>query len=211
MVDKTSLAFTEIVDIEDPLLPAYLDAYETCFPANEREPVSKLVKTLIERKRGRATNTHLLVASEGASLRAMAKYSIFHDKAVAYLTYMAVVDPFLRGQGLGTRTFHEIVRRTTEERPRVAGLVLEIDDPAKYQEDKNEQTIALRRVRFYKRLGVRLLRGVDYTQTVEFFPEGTPMLLGVLPISAVTPEWVIDRCVDLFGDDVEKTGALALD
>jgi hypothetical protein len=106
--------------------------------------------------------------------------------------------------------FEEIVRRLRTDDPVASGLILEIDDPAKYPHDHPEAAIAERRVRFYRGLGVRLLAGIRYHQTVEFFPEGTPMLIATLPMSPITAQWVYDRAVDLFDTDVEQTGALLL-
>ena len=206
---SAGIQFREIVAVDDPLFPAFLDAYETCFPANEREPVSKLLCVLVERKA--APHRQVFLAGESErSLATMAKYTLFPATRMAYLTYMAVVDPAHRGRGLGTLTFQEIVRRIGVEQSDAAGLLLEIDDPAKYRDDRAAEAIAERRIRFYRQLGVQLLGGIRYNQTVEFFPEGTPMLIGVLPLGQVTAQWVYDRAVDLFESDVEQTGALVL-
>jgi GNAT superfamily N-acetyltransferase len=203
------IQFREIVAVDDPLFPAFLDAYETCFPANEREPVSKLLRTLLERKA--ETNRQVFLAGESErSLATMAKYTLFPATGMAYLTYMAVVDPAHRGRGLGTLTFQEILRRIGVEQSNASGLILEIDDPAKYRDDPAAEAIAERRIRFYRHQGVKLLAGIRYNQTVEFFPAGTPMLIGVLPRDQITAEWVFARAVDLFGFDVEQTGALVL-
>ncbi len=208
--DTRTINFREISDIEDPLLPALLDAYETSFPANEREPVSHILQALLARKRGAPVNRHLLIAERDSDMIAMACYDLFDERHLAYLVYMAVANPTMRGAGIGTALFAEITRRLAREQHPISAILLEVDDPSKYATDPDEKHIAERRLTFYRRLGVAVLRGVRYIQTVPFYPEGTPMLIGVRPLAPVTPQWVLDRAIELFGSDVEQLGPLAL-
>jgi GNAT superfamily N-acetyltransferase len=200
--DPSALQFREIERFDDPALPAFLDLYETAFPASERVPVSDIINVLLARQQGKAGNDHLLAAVDGSgSLAGMAWVEIIRRCSAAYLIYIAVVSP-LRGSGAGSRMMEEIVRRLRQEEPSLQAIIIELDDPAGYAGEERE--IAEKRIRFYRRLGAKLLTGIHYIQRVEFFPEGVPMRVAVLPLQEITPERAFEIARGVLGKSMKR-------
>ena len=78
---------------------------------------------------------------------------------MALLDYMAVITNFRR-RGIGRRLFeftHEDLNRLIPEN---IGMLLEV--PMENVFDSDEQLIRKERIQFYSRLGVKVLKGVDY-------------------------------------------------
>lgn len=207
MTSEPRLTFREIVTCDDPAFPPYLDLYETAFPANERIPVSSFVEAVVSAQREGPGEAHLLAAlDEQERLAGMAYYEVKGE--VGYLIYLAIVEE-RRGQSLGSRMFREIVRRLEAEPNPVHALLFEVDDPNNH--DDAERHVAERRIRFYRRLGAQILRGIRYLQRVPNYP-AVPMHLMFRPLAALSPEAAYEIARTFFGDEVTRTGEpLALD
>ncbi|HLV80931.1 MAG TPA: GNAT family N-acetyltransferase, partial [Chthonomonadaceae bacterium] len=143
------------------------------------------------------------------TLAGMAWLDVETECGVGYLIYMAVVEG-RRGKGIGSRLFAELVRMLRAQAPQAEALLLEVEDP--HHCEGPERVLAERRIAFYRRQGAQLLGGIDYLQTVPFYPEGMPMLLAVLPLGDLTPERAFEMAQCLFGEAVTRAeGPLSLD
>ena len=77
----------------------------------------------------------------------------------AWLDYFGI-RPDLRGRGMGSELFREIVQLASNQSPRLDWLLFEVDDD--YEGDPEREADCVRRVRFYRRLGARVLENVPY-------------------------------------------------
>ena len=77
----------------------------------------------------------------------------------AWLDYFGIRSD-LRGRGLGSELFREIVQLAGKQSPRLDWLLFEVDDD--YEGDAQREADCIRRVRFYRRLGARVLENVPY-------------------------------------------------
>jgi GNAT superfamily N-acetyltransferase len=77
----------------------------------------------------------------------------------AWLDYFGIRSD-LRGRGLGSALFREIVQSASKQGPRLDWLLFEVDDD--YEGDAQREADCIRRVRFYRRLGARVLENVSY-------------------------------------------------
>lgn len=213
MSNTVPMTFREIEQFDDPCLTIYLDLYETAFPAEERIPVSNFVEVLLAKQQDAGEDYHLLIATVTLPtqtteyLAVMSRIDVDRDCDLAYLISIAVI-PRLQGEGYGDRMIEEILQRLKNDPAPVAALLVEVDDPDKY-EDEEDREIAEEQVEFYRGFGARYLDGIEYIKTVAFYPEGSPMKLGFIPLRNITPEEAFAAAECLLGETVKKTGNLA--
>lgn len=179
-------ALRRITAEADPGLGALERWYREAIPEVERIPWRSLVRLAIgpawlfevrssEDKPVGLAFAHVLVG-EGSS------------PSLTYLQYL-VIDAAQRGGGIGAQAY----RAVRDVLPPTAGLILEVEDPARCPEGQ-ERDLAHRRIQFYARLGLRLL-DVPYVQ-----PPASPGL----------PAWPMRLMLDPHPGPVEESGAVAL-
>lgn len=198
----------EIVDVGDPLFLPWLDLYETAFPACERALVSDLLRALADKARGAATNLHFMAFLDDAGEPdGMALVSI-PAGATAWLWYLAV-QPAGRGRGRGSAFYREICRWV--QAAGCPGMVLEVEIPSGTPGDAGREE-AERRIAFYRRLGARLLGGVDYLQYVGWHQVPVPMHVMVHsfdPAAGADAAFALAQSV--FQDTIRQVGRLTLE
>ncbi|HEX5071124.1 MAG TPA: GNAT family N-acetyltransferase [Vicinamibacterales bacterium] len=133
--------------------------YNDAFPASERDPRAVVLATaaagtgFVLRARRDDTTIGLLVAN------------VLRDPAVIFVVYLAV-DPHWRSQRVGSALLASAetfgTRHIVAAGGAMQGLVWEIDDPAR-ADDEAERAIRLRRRRFFERAGGQAL-DVPYLQ-----------------------------------------------
>jgi ribosomal protein S18 acetylase RimI-like enzyme len=211
----------EICSLSDPLLLPWLDLYEIAFPLAERFPVSRILNVLHEQARGASRGQRLLAAVPSSSLigdrlitdQRNPSYSspltaLFFtyeppDLPAAFLWYFAV-QAEQRGQGLGSQLYRSLLARLG---PEVRALIFDLEDP-RQMETRAEQELARRRVGFYRRLGARLLGGVDYVQCIAPHLPPLPLLLMVHPIQEISPQEAFDLAKAAMPEAVNLAGEL---
>jgi ribosomal protein S18 acetylase RimI-like enzyme len=194
--------YRELMGEDDPLLPAWLELYAAAFPPDERVPAEEHLEVLRARAQGKPGSARLLAAvDEEDDLVGMARYDLLEDLAAAYLMYLAVV-PERRGQGIGGAFYRELLRRLAEEGRPLRALVLEVERPDHAVPGEGRRD-AERRIDFYRRLGARLLEGIEYLQQVPGHAP-VPMHLMVHPLAGtLDPEEAFTLCAAPL--DAERT------
>ena len=197
----------EITSISDDLFPAWLDLYETAFPANERVLVSTFFRMLKDRAAGQAERCHFLATMDGAGkLVGMAWYELHPAIQAAVLWYIAVL-PQARGQGMGSWLYRQVI--ACADPAAYAAWVFEVERPEGAASPEQEQ-LARRRIEFYRRNGARLLTGIHYMQSVGAHQPPIPMHLMVHPLRQVDAQQAFTLATGIFGGAVQMVGELAL-
>jgi ribosomal protein S18 acetylase RimI-like enzyme len=195
-----SVEFRELSTPHDPLLPAWLDLYERSFPPEEKVPQTEHVSLLERRAAGEEVRAMLLAAvDEKNQLAGMARYELYGR--ADYLPYLAVAED-RRGSGIGSAFYTWIFRSLTARRGTEAlGLLFEVEIP-ELGHDLETRINAERRIRFYQRLGAKLLRGIRYEQVIAGHPP-VPMHLMVHTFGALSPQDAFVLASELF--EIERT------
>ena len=202
------LRIIEITSLNDDLLPAWLDLYETAFPANERVLVSTFFRMLKTRRDEQDRSHHILSAVDGAGKPVgMVCYELQPVIHAAVLWYIAV-DSQARGQGMGSWLYQQVMRRAGPGR--FAAWVFEVERPEDAASSAQTQ-LARRRIEFYRRNGARLLSGIHYMQSVGAHQAPIPMHLMVHPLRQVDARQAFELAQSIFGNAVEAIGELKLE
>jgi GNAT superfamily N-acetyltransferase len=101
----------------------------------------------------------LFAYSEGDDVQGVALVYLSEERGFAWLDYFAIRSD-MRGQGLGSDLFRDIVQAAGEQSSARDWLLFEVDDD--YEGNPEREIDCARRVRFYRRLGARLLENVAY-------------------------------------------------
>jgi GNAT superfamily N-acetyltransferase len=195
-------SFALITSLQDDLLLPWLDLYETAFPFAERVPVSLLLGMLKEKKE----DFHMLAALDEEDAFAGLAFYILPATAngrAGFLWYLAT-RPDLRGQGLGAWMYRGVLARLPRS---VEALYYDVEIPA-LAESPEGQNLARRRIRFYQRLGARVLTGI--TDQMRAAPD-RPLLslhLMVHPRVELTPQAAYDLASIFLPDELLVTGKL---
>lgn len=161
------LQISEITDINHPDFPEALQIYIDSFPANERHD-SPVIEQRIENK-----FSQLFVGKLQDRVACIALlYQLNHPKFIL-LDYLGT-DQNYRSQGLGTQIM-EYLFKILEKSQKT--LIIEVENPD-YGDDREEK---VRRVKFYKRLGGKILKNVRYILPALSGDIPTEMILMVLP------------------------------
>jgi GNAT superfamily N-acetyltransferase len=129
--------------------------YKNSFPFNETRPFEDIVNMLKNDK-----NYHLIVSLNNNSVIGISLMYIFRSLNIGLLDYMAI-SPSFRGQGLGKEIFNFTFEKLCSIITNGIGLLIEIQKENNLL-DHQDMTIRKNRIRFYNKLGVKLLDKVNY-------------------------------------------------
>lgn len=73
------------------------------------------------------------------------------------LLSLLAVERKLRGQGIGAAFLTDIIKKYGDKE----GIIVEVEKPEE-AESESEKSKRIKRVRFYEKLGFRLIKGIDY-------------------------------------------------
>jgi len=107
---------------------------------------------------------HLYAALEEGSIIGISLLYIFENLRMALLDYMAVTLNF-QGRGIGRKLFEFTINEFNRLIPDNIGMVLEV--LKENISDPDELLIRKRRIQFYSRLGVKVLKGVNYLLPIQ--------------------------------------------
>jgi GNAT superfamily N-acetyltransferase len=148
-----------LTHLSDPLHPAFasaMDLYQRSFPVEEQEYASLFLQACRPGSRIR-----LLVSGDAEASRCFALYDLGERGDPVYLWYLATEEA-VRGQGVGAAVY----RRVLEEAAAAGApaLLFEVEDPqeALRRHGHAAETLAVRRIGWYLRLGAKRLEGVEF-------------------------------------------------
>jgi GNAT superfamily N-acetyltransferase len=131
-----------------------INIYENSFPSNETRPFEDIVNMLKNDK-----NYHLIVSLNNNSVIGISLMYIFRSLNIGLLDYIAIT-PSYRGQGLGKEIFNFTFEKLCSIISNGIGLLIEVQKENILSQQ--EMTIRKNRIRFYSKLGVKLLDNVNY-------------------------------------------------
>jgi ribosomal protein S18 acetylase RimI-like enzyme len=202
------IRIVEIESITDDLLLPWLDLYEIAFPPHEKVPVSSHLQALKKRARGEACHSHLLAAlDENDNFIGLARYGNIIDCKCAYLWYLAVI-PEIRNQGIGAAIYEDLIKRAQADD--LKAMLFEVEMPSEAVTPE-EVEIAERRIGFYKRMGAKILTGIQYLQTVGPHQPATPMHILVHTFKKVDPEEAFAMGKNIYEDSLTRVGSVELE
>lgn len=147
----------------DELMAKIRSLYEASFPPEELRPFEQIRDELVVPNGKRLAR--LIVALDGDEVPGISIFALFPEASLGYLWYICV-DPNTRGSGVGGRLYREsleILRRDADGLGLpFKGMIFEVERLT--TEAHPVYGDPFRRIRFYQRLGARLIEGYDYHQ-----------------------------------------------
>lgn len=131
------------------------ELYERSFPIEERNDFDQLLN------RGPVSDRpRMLISTDEDKLLGFSIFRPFAQASLGYLWYLCV-DENTRGMGIGAKLYKQSVD-LLQEGQSLKGMIFEVERLDSEPHDLYGDPI--RRVRFYERLGARLILGYDYWQ-----------------------------------------------
>lgn len=162
------LQIKEINDVKNPDFKEAIKIYIDSFPANERQAPSVIEKRVADKV------SRLLVGKWKDKVTCMALlYEFKNNKDFILLEYLGT-DANYRSNGFGSKMM-EYISKIVEKLQKT--LIIEVENP-NFGEKREEKE---RRIRFYKKVGAKLLKGARYVVPPLDGSEPIEMNLMILP------------------------------
>jgi GNAT superfamily N-acetyltransferase len=136
---------------------------------------------------------HLYAALEDRSMIGISLLYVFENLKMALLDYMAISPNFQLG-GIGRKLFEFTDNKFNHLIPDNIGMLLEV--PKETVSDLNERLRRKRRIQFYSRLGVKVLRGVNYLLPIQIDGDVEEMYLMIKLSKNIT--WIPKKSIANF-------------
>ncbi|MGE5660787.1 MAG: GNAT family N-acetyltransferase [Ignavibacteriales bacterium] len=140
---------------------------------------------------------HLYAAIEDSSMIGISLLYIFEPLKMALLDYMAIIPNFQR-RGIGRMLFEFTNNELNRLIPDNMGLLLEV--PKENVSDPDEKLRRTRRIQFYSRLGVRVLKSVNYLLPIQIDGDAEEMYLMIKLSKNIS--WISKKSIANFIDSV---------
>ena len=171
----------EIAAIPEDLADQMRCLYERSFHPEETRDWAGMTESLGGDSLGR---TRMTLATRDHAIMGLSIFRYHPDQEFGYLWYLCV-DESTRGTGIGGKLFRATVDALTavarENGRRIKGMMFEIS-----RLDSQSHPVygdPHRRLRFYERLGARMIMGYDYRQPpIPPYPDEVPLELMFRPI-----------------------------
>jgi ribosomal protein S18 acetylase RimI-like enzyme len=131
-----------------------INIYKDSFPYNETRNVEDIENMLKNDE-----SYHLIASINNNIVNGISLIYVFRSLNFGLLDYIAIA-PSFRSQGIGKKIFNFTFEKLRSLNPDGIGLLIEIQKENTM--DKLESTIRKKRIRFYNKLGVKLLERVNY-------------------------------------------------
>jgi hypothetical protein len=118
---------------------------------------------------------------------------VFENLKMGLLDYMAITPNFQRG-GIGKKLFEFTDNKFNHLIPDNIGMLLEV--PKETVSDLDERLRRKRRIQFYSRLGVKVLRGVNYLLPIQIDGDVEEMYLMIKLSKNIT--WIPKKSIANF-------------
>jgi hypothetical protein len=199
------LAWRDVQSEADPTLANWLAAYERSFPIEVLLPRDVIMAQISEVSRAPSgeNDFHVTAAMDGEAVVGGAMFTFLGRTSVGLLSYIFTGSE-RRGNGIGTWLYDRVVsvlRADATRRNRsLRGLVSEVEreDLAALPSEREER---IRRLRFFTRVGARILAGVNYLQPpLHSGEEPLPMYLMFDAVGSGRPTLSSRRVLALVAD-----------
>lgn len=184
--------------------------YVSTFPLESNKQIEVFINHIKEMLRN-DNRYHLYAALEDRTMIGISLLYVFEYLKMALLDYMAVITNFQR-RGIGRSLFEFTNKELNRLIPENIGMLLEV--PMGNVFDSDEQLIRKKRIQFYSRLGVKVLKGVDYLLPLQRDKDIEEMYLMIKPsknVTSMTKENVADFIHSVYVNvyDYKETDLLA--
>ena len=169
--------FREITYHDNELLRQSMDIYLNYFPPQEIRPLEKTI-SMIQKD----DNYRIIVAIQNEKVIGFSLLYLFTSLKFGILDYMAIINKF-QGKGIGGEFFKFTFKIFSSRIPDGIGLLLEIQKDK--MQDKNENEIRKRRIKFYKNLGCKFINGINYLLPSQIGGSPEEMYLMIKPIKNI--------------------------
>jgi GNAT superfamily N-acetyltransferase len=144
----------EIEDFDSFEFKQSLDIYKSSFLQNETRPIEKVVQMLKKDE-----NYHLFIYLNDNSVVGISLMYIFRSLSIGFLDYLAITPNYHR-RGIGKEFFEFTFEKFRSDVYNGIGLLIEVQKENVL--DLEERNLREKRIRFYMRLGAKIMDGVNY-------------------------------------------------
>jgi len=144
--------FIMLSDVSSSEFAEAMDIYVQAFPKNERQSLDKIAYRVKH-------NYCKLIIVKSTTVVGFSLFYPFDELQFALLDYMAIRQEY-RNLGIGSRLFQKTYELFAKEAPISSFLLLEVEDPTGGR--FSERRTRLERVKFYEKLGARVIRNFKY-------------------------------------------------
>jgi GNAT superfamily N-acetyltransferase len=186
----------EIKNLTNAEFGEFRNIYVSTFPLENVKHLDTYINHNIDMLRN-DNRYHLYAALEDSTMIGISLLYIFEYSKMALLDYMAVVSNFQR-RGIGRMLFEFTNNELNHFIPDNVGMLLEV--PKENVSDPDEMQRRKNRIQFYSRLGVKMLKGVNYLLPLQIGGDLEEMYLMIKPSKDMA--WISKRRIADFIDSV---------